>query len=179
MVNTHLGLYQCTRLPFGVASAPTIFQKVMDTILQGIPGVICYPDDILVTGSKEAEHLHRLAEVLERLERHGVHVKRAKYAFLQDSVEYLGHRVDKEGLHTLQSKLDAVVLAPSPSNVQELILFRARELLWDIYSKFGHIIAPTQLLAAAWSHLELVQRLRGSLQKGESGTHILTGVRTL
>ena len=40
-INTHRGLFQYTRLPFGVASAPSIFQKTMDTILQGIDGVIC------------------------------------------------------------------------------------------------------------------------------------------
>lgn len=49
-INTHRGLYQYMRLPFGVASDPTTFQKVMDTMLQGIPHVICYLDDILVTG---------------------------------------------------------------------------------------------------------------------------------
>ena len=49
-VNTHRSLYRYTRLPYEVASAPTIFQRVMDTILQGLPGVICYIDDILITG---------------------------------------------------------------------------------------------------------------------------------
>ena len=49
-VNTHKGLYQYTRLPFGIASAPAMFQKIMDTILQGIPNVMCYINDILVTG---------------------------------------------------------------------------------------------------------------------------------
>ena len=49
-INTHLGLYRYTRLPFSVASAPAIFQRTMDTLLQGIPGVICYIDDILITG---------------------------------------------------------------------------------------------------------------------------------
>ena len=45
------GLYQFTRLPFGIASAPATctFQKMMHTILQGISGTICYMDDILVT----------------------------------------------------------------------------------------------------------------------------------
>lgn len=50
-INTHLGLYQYTRLPFGVASAPAMFQRAMDIILAGIPGVICYIDDILVRES--------------------------------------------------------------------------------------------------------------------------------
>ena len=50
-INTHRGLYQFTRLPFGIASAPATFQKMMDTILQGISGTICYMDDILVTGA--------------------------------------------------------------------------------------------------------------------------------
>ena len=46
-INTHKGLYQYTRLQFGVASAPAIFQRLTDTILQSIPNVICYIDDII------------------------------------------------------------------------------------------------------------------------------------
>lgn len=48
-VSIHRGLYHFMRLPFGVASAPAVFQKVMDTFLQGIDGVIRYLDDILVS----------------------------------------------------------------------------------------------------------------------------------
>ena len=55
-VNTHLGLYRYTRLPFGISSAPAIFQRTMDSLLQGIPGVICYIDDILITGRDTADH---------------------------------------------------------------------------------------------------------------------------
>ena len=69
-INTHLGLYQYTRLPFGVASAPALFQRAMDIILQGISGVICYIDDILISGESDEQHLDRLDEVLKRLERH-------------------------------------------------------------------------------------------------------------
>ena len=49
-ISTHCSLYQYTCLPFGVASAPALFQKVMDTLLHGIPSVLCYIDDMLVTG---------------------------------------------------------------------------------------------------------------------------------
>ena len=64
-VNTHRGLYRYTRLPYGVTSAPAIFQRVMDTILQGLPGVICYIDDILVTGPTDKEHLQNLGQVFQ------------------------------------------------------------------------------------------------------------------
>ena len=63
-INTHLGLYRYTRLPFGIASAPAIFQRSMDAILQGIPLVICYLDDLLVTRESDQEHLQNLQQVL-------------------------------------------------------------------------------------------------------------------
>ena len=66
-INTHRGLYQYHRLTFGVASAPALFQKAMDTILQGIPHVICYIDDILVSGGSYTQHLQSLEEVFLRL----------------------------------------------------------------------------------------------------------------
>ena len=80
----------------------------MDTILQGNPHVLCYIDDILITGANEEEHLCKLEEVLKRLQHHGIRNKRKKCAFLQDSVEYLGHRIDAEGLHTMAQKVEAI-----------------------------------------------------------------------
>ena len=50
-VSTHRGLYQYNRLPFRVASAPAVFQKLMEQTLQGIQGVVCYLDDLLITES--------------------------------------------------------------------------------------------------------------------------------
>ena len=66
-INSHLRLYQYTHLLFEVASAPAILQRAMDQVLQGIPGVICYIDDILVSGSNSKKHLQRLDEMLKRL----------------------------------------------------------------------------------------------------------------
>ena len=132
-VNTHKGLYRYTRLPFGIASAPAIFQRAMDTILQGLPHILCYIDDILITGEMEEEHIHNLEEVLRRLQNHGIKVKSSKCAFLQDSVEYLGHRVDAQGLHTSPKKVEAIQLAPTPRNQQELRLFLG---LLHYYGKF-------------------------------------------
>ena len=74
----NLSLFKYTRLPFGVVSAPAVFQKTMETILQGMPRVICYLDDILVTGRTEAEHAKNLDEVLHQLQEHGVRLKLEK-----------------------------------------------------------------------------------------------------
>ena len=57
VINTHKGLFRYTRLPFGISSAPGIFQRVIESLLQGIEGVVVYLDDILIIGSTEAEHL--------------------------------------------------------------------------------------------------------------------------
>jgi hypothetical protein len=132
-INTHKGLYQYTRLPFGIASAPAIFQKTMDTILQGIPHVCCYIDDILVTGMDNAQHVRILEEVLQRLEQHGLRLKPEKCSFLQPSVEYLEHRIDSVGIHTLPAKLQAIQEAPPPCNVNQLRSFLG---LLNYYGKF-------------------------------------------
>ena len=132
-INTHRGLYMYTRLPFGVASAPAVFQKTMDTVLQGLPKVICYLDDILITGSSEQEHLENVEKVLQRLKEYNIRAKRAKCAFMEDSVEYLGHRIDATGLHTTSSKVEAITQAPRPRNVQELRSFLG---LLHYYGKF-------------------------------------------
>ena len=132
-VNTHLGLFRYCRLPFGIASAPTIFQRAMDTLLKGIPHVICYIDDLLVTSLTEEEHVQNLTQVLHRLQEQGMRLKREKCAFLQNEVEYLGYQIDANGVHTAPSKLQAIQRAPVPKNVKQLRAFLG---LLNYYGKF-------------------------------------------
>ena len=100
VINTHKGLYQYHRLPFGVSSAPALFQRAMDSILQGLSGVVCYIDDILVTGANTEEHLANLGKVFFRLREYGLRLNLDKCRFLEESVEYLGYVINKEGIHT-------------------------------------------------------------------------------
>ena len=132
-INTHKGLYQYTRVPFGIASAPALFQRMMDTILQGIPNTICYLDDILVTGNSAETHLRSLTEVLQRLRQHGLRVRPSKCAFMQESVQYLVHKIDSRGVHATTSKVDAIQEAPVPRNTQQLRSFLG---LLHYYGKF-------------------------------------------
>lgn len=113
-INTHRGLFCYNRLPFGVASAPAVFERAMDTILRGIPNVICYIDDILVSGRTYEDHLSSLEEVLKCLLTEGITVKRCKCSFLHTRFEYLGHVMDHMGLHASDNKLRVIFNAPPP-----------------------------------------------------------------
>ena len=132
-INTQKGLFQYTRLAFGVSSAPAIFQRIMDNLLQGIPQVCVYLDDILVTGKSTEEHLKNLEEVLSRLKNAGMRLKKSKCAFLLPQVEYLGHQISEKGLQPTTQKLRAIAEAPAPHNVSQLKSFLG---MINYYSKF-------------------------------------------
>ena len=134
-INIHRGLFQYTRLPFGIASAPAIFQRAMETVLQGLPGVCVYLDDILVTGASEKEHLEHLKLVLQRLEDVGLRLKRSKCQFMVSHVEYLGHCIDQEGLHPTAGKVEAIQKAPAPAPANKTQL-KAFFGLVNYYCKF-------------------------------------------
>ena len=147
VINTHRGLFRYNRLPFGVSSAPGIFQRVMESVLRGISGVVVYLDDILITAPTEEEHVAILAEVLKRLQEAGLCLKRDKCVFLSPSVTYLGHVIDSQGLHPIQGKVKAIKDAPQPNNVAELKSYLG---LLTYYSKFlrnlSSILAPLHKL---------------------------------
>ena len=111
-INTHKGLFQFNRLPFGIASAPAIFQRTMETLLRGIPGISVYLDDILITGPTLEDHLQSLQQVLERLSKAGFRLSKAKCFFLRNRIKYLGHLIDDHGLHPTDEKINAIKNAP-------------------------------------------------------------------
>ena len=66
-INTTKGLFEYQQQPFGISSAPAIFQWAMEGLLQDLPGVIVYLDDVLVTGPNKEEHLKNLDKVMDHL----------------------------------------------------------------------------------------------------------------
>ena len=106
-INTHKGLYCYNRLPIGVASALAIFQRTIETILQGIPHVCVYLDDILITGAND-EHLQTLETVLLLLEKAGIRLKHNNSSFMLTAIEYLGHKISAQGLQPTSEKVQAI-----------------------------------------------------------------------
>ena len=122
-ISTHIGLYKYKRLPFGINAAPGIFQRIIDNLVRDIPNTCAYLDDILITGRTEKEHLATLNRVLQRLSDKGLRLKKSKCVFLVDSVDYLGYRLDKKGLHPLPDKVKPILDTPAPRNENELRSF--------------------------------------------------------
>ena len=137
LINT---LFRYTRLPYGISSAPGIFQRVMESLLQGIPGVVVYIDDILITGVSEQEYLQALEEVLSRLEKAGLRARKCKCRFMVHSVDYVGYRIDTEGLHPQPGKVKAIKEAPTPTCITELKAYLGP---LTYYSKFLQNLSTT------------------------------------
>ncbi|XP_054287577.1 uncharacterized protein K02A2.6-like [Macrosteles quadrilineatus] len=133
IISTHKGFFKYKRLPFGIKIATGVFQCKMDQVLAGLHGVACLLDDVIVTAPTREEHIERVKEVLRRFQESGIRVQTSKCKWFQDSVNYLGHRIDRAGIHPTTEHLEAVKNMQSPKNVKEL-----RSFLGSInyYSKF-------------------------------------------
>ena len=132
-ISTHKGLFQYNRLPFGVAAALSIFQQAMETLLQDLPGVYIYLDNISITGKTDQEHLNNLHAVLLKLSGAGMRLKPEKCFFMLQEVEYLGHTISSKGIQPTTNKIRAIVEAPQPKNVSQLKSFFG---MLNYYEKF-------------------------------------------
>ena len=71
-INTHKGLFQYTRLPFGISSSPAIWQPFIEQVLVGLDGTCVIMDDLLVGGSTDDEYLKNLEAVLSQFQKFGL-----------------------------------------------------------------------------------------------------------
>lgn len=96
----HLGLFEYNRMPFGLTNAPATFQRVMNSVLSGLIGRICfcYIDDIVIFSRTMEEHAYHLSQVLERLAEAKLKAKASKCRIGREEVELLGYNVSAQGI---------------------------------------------------------------------------------
>lgn len=93
------GIIHCIRMTFGIASAAAIWQRTIEQVLQGIPGIQCILDDMVNTGKIDKEHIRNLEMVLKRLRQKGLCANLKKCEFFKENITFCGHMIDRHGLH--------------------------------------------------------------------------------
>lgn len=132
-INTTKGLYKCKRLMFGLNAAPAIWQRYIDGLFQGMEGIKVFMDDVRVTGSNDLAHFEALEKFFKKCKEHGLKLNLQKSEFFKKEINFLGHKIDANGLHKTDEKISAIVSAPKPNNVQEVQSFLG---LVQFYGKF-------------------------------------------
>ncbi|UYV63562.1 K02A2.6-like, partial [Cordylochernes scorpioides] len=120
---TPFGRFFFKRIPFGITSAPEIFQRKMTQLLGKIEGVVCFMDDIVVYGSSLEEHNERVRQVLKKIQEEGMTLNPEKCQFGVKTVQFLGHTLSSEGLFIDEEKLDAITKMEAPRSTKELKSF--------------------------------------------------------
>lgn len=120
---TPFGRYCFLRLPFGITSAPEIFQRKMEEILKDLSGVHVIMDDILIHGANDADHDTRLAAALTKIKKSGLKLNKEKCLFRQNELQFLGHTIGIDGVKPDPEKTRAILELKAPTNVTELRQF--------------------------------------------------------
>ena len=119
------GQFEYLVMPFGLKTAPAIFQSMMEDIFSDLLGrtVLIYLDDILVFSNSEREHVGHVKEVLSRLRDNRLLAKLEKCKFHIRSVEFLGYIVSDKGVSIAQEKVATILDWPKPTKRRELKSF--------------------------------------------------------
>lgn len=132
---TKWGIYEHTRMPFGLCNAPSTFQRAMELVLRGLQWemLLIYVDNVIVLGRGVDESLDWLAKVFKCLHNYGLKLKLSKCHLLQEEILFLGHVVSGDGIRPNPALIRDVQLWEPPNNLQELQAFLR---LCNYYRKF-------------------------------------------
>lgn len=120
---TCFGRYRFLRLPFGIKCSSEYFQKKLLEALNGLPGVQCIADDVIIHGKTTQEHDARMKMFLDRCQELGIKLNKDKLETAVDSINFMGHRISAQGLSIDPEKVSAVKEMKEPTNVTELRQF--------------------------------------------------------
>ena len=118
---TPYGRYRWLRLPFGLSVSSEIFQKRLHQELQGLPGVKCIADDILIHGTCEADHDSNLDGFMRRCQQKGIKLNAEKLEYKCKEVPFHGHLLTTEGLKPDPEKVRAIVEMPRPKDRGDIL----------------------------------------------------------
>ncbi len=139
---TRYGLFAFLVLPFGLCNAPGTFMNLMHDILKPYLDKSClgFLDDIFIYSKTLNEHRIHVKEILNKLREHRLHVKLSKCEFMKQTIEFLGFRIDQNGIGMMETKVKAILDWPTPRTVKEVRSFLG---LSGFYRNFIHMFSDT------------------------------------
>lgn len=117
---TPWGRYCCIKLPFGLCSAPEVFQQIMSKLLTGIQNAEASMDDILIFASTKEELQNTTQEVINRIKSAGLTLNKEKCEFEVAKIKFLGHLLSAQGVEIDNEKVEAIGRLRQPENKTEL-----------------------------------------------------------
>jgi hypothetical protein len=132
---TPFGLFEWTRMPFGLRNAAQSFQRFIDEVIRDLPFCYAYIDDILVFSKSTNEHNTHLKALFTKLTDYGITINPDKCVFATQELDFLGYKVSTQGVTPLPNKVEAIRNFPKPANQRKL-----REFLGMI--NFYHRFIP-------------------------------------
>ncbi|PIK55880.1 gag-pol polyprotein [Apostichopus japonicus] len=190
-ITTPFGLYEFTRMPFGLRNAAQSFQRLMDEVVRGLPFIFVYIDDMLIASASEEEHKVHLRQLFVRLQEYGIVINPAKCVFGVSSLVFLGHHIDTDGIRPLAEACEGdsricstFFYSPAPSVPGTL------EFLSTVIPKAAAILAPlTDMLrgqpkrsakAVEWTEqcISSFERAKEELAHATLLVHPATGLQT-
>ncbi|UYV65118.1 hypothetical protein LAZ67_3003179 [Cordylochernes scorpioides] len=123
--STSEGSYVWCRLPFGLKTAPAIFNRKLSAILQKykLDNVTSYFDDILVFSENEESHLKHLGQIFEILKKEGIQLRRDKCLLFMKRITYLGYEISENQISPSGVNVDVIKSLPPPRDLRCLRSF--------------------------------------------------------
>lgn len=120
---TPFGLFEFTRMNFGLRNAAQDFQRLINNMLKDLDFAFAYLDDVIISSESKQQHLQHLELVFERLNSHGLTINLSKCEFGKPELNFLGFYLNKEGVKPTEEKIQLITNFPQPNTIEELRRF--------------------------------------------------------
>ena len=148
-----IGRYQFKRLPMGSKVASDIFQRMLDSVYIGLPGVTGIADDMVIFGRNEEEHDRNLILFLETTRKNGLVLNKRKLQFKKEEVSFFGHRWNSTGISPDPKKTESILKMQFPPDKETMHSFLGLVNFLNQYTpRLAELCSPLRKLILKDSH---------------------------
>lgn len=140
---TPFGLFESTRMQFGLCNASATFQRFIDEVTRDLTGVFAFVDNILIASKNPQEHYEHLKALFKKLQEYGLSINVSKCTFGVSSIDFLGFHLSEKGIEPLPDKVKCILEFPKPTTLTQLRRFLGVINFYRCFiPKAAHILAP-------------------------------------